>query len=233
MERYIKYLLADIAAATQEEPVLAGFEEEEEEGLIFLSLEEEERSARREPLQNAVGLKQEWFPPVTMLTEPYMELILNALEDCLDVHGFILIFPEHFPLAKQYELLVGYLDQEVPILTYNTWQIDFCNAQTGCCLLGEQYCHCKKYEEWLAEFDEDQTNEEEWDEADEEEDDFEYDEDVDFEGEDEVEYWENEEFGDFYTFDPAEDFGADWLKNGSGNFLDLFDMDQEDNSQWN
>ncbi|HMQ48078.1 MAG TPA: hypothetical protein PKA00_08010 [Saprospiraceae bacterium] len=228
MEKYIKYLLADIAAATQEEPVLAGFEEEEEEELVFLSLEEEEPSARREPLQKAVGLKQEWFPPVKMLSEPYIELILNALEDCLDAHGFIVVFPEHFPLPKQYELLVNYLDQEVPILTYNTWPIDFCNTQTGCCPLGEQYCHCKKYEDWLAEFDEDQTNEEEWEEIYGEEEDFDGDED--YEEDDE---WENDELGDFYTFDPAEDFGADWLKNSGDNFLDLFDMDQEDNSKWN
>ncbi|MCB9299749.1 MAG: hypothetical protein H6566_03810 [Lewinellaceae bacterium] len=151
MEKYLKYLLADITAAADNVPVLTFGDEEEED--FFIPLEEEEKTARREVLAIRLGLRQEWFPPATRLEEAQMSRILEAMAHCLDAYGFIPHFPMGLPLNRKYEVLVDFLSHEVPILVHNPWQIDFCDYEPRTCPFGDTFCQCKVYEQWLSRFE--------------------------------------------------------------------------------
>lgn len=150
MEKYLKYLLADINAAAENIPVPTFGGEEDEDA--FISLEEEEKTARRQALADRLGVRQEWFPPASRLRDDQMSRILDAMSQCLDAYGFIPHFPLGLPLRSKYEILVGYLSHEVPILVHNPWQIDFCDYEPRTCPFGETFCQCKIYEQWLSSF---------------------------------------------------------------------------------
>lgn len=192
MEKYLNYLLADIAAATANVPVLTF--EDSEEGPSFIPIDEEEKMARRERLGDWMGLRQEWFPPAGRLRDDQMSRLLEAMNQCLDAYNFIPHYPTGLPLRKRYEVLVTQLGKEVPILVHNPWQIDFCDYEPRTCPFGESFCQCKVYEQWLSReeepLDEDAIEELMEDPHmpgffydDEEEEDFEEDEDFFFEEE--------------------------------------------------
>ncbi|MCB0570895.1 MAG: hypothetical protein KDC66_14065 [Phaeodactylibacter sp.] len=151
MEKYLKYLLADIGAAAENVPVATFGDDDEDEH--FISLEEEEKSARRQALADRLGVRQEWFPPAARLKDDQMSRILEAMMYCLDVYGFIPHFPMGLPLQRKYEIMVSYLSHEVPILAHNPWQIDFCDYEPKTCPFGESFCQCKVYEQWLSRFE--------------------------------------------------------------------------------
>jgi hypothetical protein len=150
MDKYINYLLADIAAATVSLPVhVLSFDDDEEEDIPFITAEEEAKTAPREILSNVVGLKREWFPPPSHLSESHMQLLTEALSDCLDAHSFIVNFPAGLPAPIRYRVLLAELEKEVPVLQYNIWQLDFCEYDPKGCPFGEAFCQCQIYERWL------------------------------------------------------------------------------------
>jgi len=153
MEKYVKYLLADIAAATKNVPVLTL--EDPDEEMPFITVEEEEKTARWEPLGQWMGLKREWFPPACRLTDEQLARIMKAFKRCLYAFGFIPHFPTGLPMNRQYDVAVDYLSQRVPILVYNSYQLDFCSYEPKTCPFGKQYCQCKVYEQWLTRFNDD------------------------------------------------------------------------------
>jgi hypothetical protein len=120
----------------------------------FITVEEEEKTARWEPLGQWIGIKKEWFPPICRLTEDQTSRIMNALSRCLYAFGFIPHFPSGLPVSKQYEVAVDYLLQRVPILVYNTYQLDFCGYEPRSCPFGSKFCQCKVYERWLTRLNE-------------------------------------------------------------------------------
>jgi hypothetical protein len=148
MEKYVEYLLADIAQATAAAPAW-GTDHDDDEDDPFLSVEEEAQSAAYEVLGQRVGLKPEWFPPAARLDEDQLQCILDALGDCLDAHGFTVRFPIGLPLAQQYQAVVGHLSQEVPLLSYNHWEINLCDSDPQNCPFGAAHCQCKIYSQWL------------------------------------------------------------------------------------
>lgn len=157
MEKYLNYLLTDIAAAVANVPVLTF--EDADEGPSFIPLDEEEKMARREILGEWIGLRQEWFPPSSRLNDEQVGRLLEAVVQCLDVYNFIPHFPAGLPERKRYEVLVVQLGKEVPILLHNAWQIDFCEYEPQTCPFGEAFCQCKVYEQWLTQAEEDEAPE--------------------------------------------------------------------------
>jgi hypothetical protein len=148
MDKYINYLLADIAAATTSLPVHAlSFDDEED--VPFITADEEAKVAPRELLTDIVGLKSEWFPPVDRLSETQIQQVTEALVDCLDAHSFIVNFPAGLPAPVRYRILLAELKKDVPVLQYNIWQLDFCNYQPKGCPFGDAFCQCRIYERWL------------------------------------------------------------------------------------
>jgi hypothetical protein len=152
IEKYVRYLIADITAATKNVPVFTI--EEPDEELPFMTMEEEEKNARREPLGEWMGIKQEWFPPFERLSEQQIGRIMNAMNRCLHAYGFLPHFPSGLPLYKQYQVLIDHLSQPVPILVFNSYQIDFCSYEPKSCPFGDQFCQCKVYERWISRFEE-------------------------------------------------------------------------------
>ena len=156
MEKYVNYLLADIMAASRNVPVLSL--EDPDEETPFISLEEEEKNARWELLGQWLNIDKEWFPPACRLSEGQISRIVNAMNRCLCAFGFIPHFPTGLPVNKQYDILVDYLNQKVPILIYNSYQIDFCSYEPKTCPFGSQYCQCKVYEQWLSRFSDEEED---------------------------------------------------------------------------
>jgi hypothetical protein len=148
MDKYINYLLADIAAATVSLPVhVLSFDDDED--IPFITAEEEAKTAPREVLADVVGVKREWFPPASRLSEAHMLVLTEALMDCLDAHSFIVNFPAGLPAPIRYQVLLAELEKEVPVLQYNIWQLDFCEYEPKGCPFGEAFCQCQIYERWL------------------------------------------------------------------------------------
>lgn len=157
MDKYINYLLADIAAATTSLPVHAlSFDDEED--VPFITADEEAKVAPRELLTDIVGLKPEWFPPVDRLSETQIQQVTEALVDCLDAHSFIVNFPAGLPAPARYRILLAELKKDVPVLQYNIWQLDFCNYQPKDCPFGDAFCQCQIYERWLDQLKSDEPD---------------------------------------------------------------------------
>lgn len=238
MEKYLNYLLADIAAAIASVPVFTF--EDADEGPSFIPVDEEEKMARRERLGDWIGLQQEWFPPASRLVDEQLSRLLEAISQCLDAYNFIPHFPTGLPLRKRYEVMVAQLSREVPILVHNPWQIDFCDYEPPTCPFGESFCQCKVYENWLTHIDEEGPLDEETAEGligkprlpdfffEEEDEDYE-DEDFFLEDEDEEGYYDGE-FGLGDEWDD-EDEDEDGLF-----FSDLSDLEpgpDDDGGRWN
>lgn len=149
MDKYINYLLADIAAATVNLPVHVLSFDDDEEDLPFITAEEEAKTAPRKVLADIAGIKPEWFPPVERLSETQIQQVVEALADCLDAHSFIVNFPAGLPAPIRYRVLLAELRKDVPILQYNIWQLDFCEYEPKGCPFGEAFCQCQVYERWL------------------------------------------------------------------------------------
>jgi hypothetical protein len=156
MEKYVNYLLADIMAASRNVPVLSI--EEPDDETAFISVEEEAQSARWEPLGQWLNIDKEWFPPACRLSENQLGRIVKAMTRCLFAFGFVPHFPNGLPAGKQYEVLVDYLPQKVPILVYNSYQLDFCNYEPKACPFGSRFCQCKVYEQWLSQFNDEEED---------------------------------------------------------------------------
>ena len=226
MDKYINYLLEDIETATEDST--AYLLNEFDDGEDYLPLEEEEALAPRKPLAQHIGVEPVWFPPAERLEESHIEMILDRLLDGLHAVNLAVNFPDGLPQREAYRVLISYLEQEVPVLKYNTWQIEFCDYESRGCPFGEQYCQCRMYERWLDRL---QYEEEENEELEEEEElhlqyrlpGFLFDDWVDesrssyasYE-EDEEEDWDDEEGDDFY-FPGLNDFRPDPDDDGRWN----------------
>ena len=244
MEKYLNYLLTDIAAAAANVPILTY--EGSDEGPSFIPLDEEERMARREILGDWIGLRQELFPPANRLSDEQIARLLEAVSQCLDVYNFIPHFPAGFPARRRFEVLVAQLGKEVPILMHNAWQIDFCDYEPRSCPFGESFCQCKVYEQWLTHIDDDgELPDEEtlegliakprlpdffYDDDEDDEDDFDEDEDDDFFFEDGGEYYEEEYYDDeMFDYDEEDD------EEDGPFFSDFTDYEPgpDDGGRWN
>ena len=217
MEKYLNYLLTDIAAAAANVPILTY--EGSDEGPSFIPLDEEERMARREILGDWIGLRQELFPPANRLSDEQIARLLEAVSQCLDVYNFIPHFPAGFPARRRYEVLVAQLGKEVPILMHNAWQIDFCDYEPRSCPFGESFCQCKVYEQWLTHLDEDGSLDEDAMQSRAEKTglpDFFFDSEEEEFDEDEYDFDEDDEdndglfLSDFPDLEPGPDDGGRW-----------------------
>ncbi|MCB0579887.1 MAG: hypothetical protein KDD10_11345 [Phaeodactylibacter sp.] len=245
MEKYLNYLLTDIAAATANVPVLTF--ESSDEGPAFIPLDEEEKMARREILGDWIGLRQELFPPAGRLSDAQIARLLDAMAQCLDVYNFIPHFPAGLPARKRYEVLVAQLGKEVPILMHNAWQLDFCEYEPRTCPFGESFCQCKVYEKWLTQAEDEELPDEETMEQmmenkrlpgflfDKDDDDYDEDDEDDYEDDDFFFEADNEYYDDEYGYD--EEYGFDEEdEDEDGPFLSDFPGSEpgpDDGGRWN
>lgn len=143
MERYIEQLLEDIEEAKGNVPA---FPFCTDRTLFLLSPQAERATAPEKPLGQWLGLERLQFPPSCRLNTDQIKRLMLAMEDLLVMFNYITYFPTSYPLAARYDILVNHLDKKTPLLTYNFWQIDFCEYDINNCPFGQAHCQCKYWD---------------------------------------------------------------------------------------
>lgn len=139
MQRYVDYLLEDIDNAKENVPV---FYQNDDHEMLLLPPQEERATAPEKPLKDWLQLEPVIFPPVKKLNQQQIRAIMLALEDLLLAFNYIIYFPSGTSIEKKYEVLMGHFNQVTPLLTYNFWQIDFCDNTEKGCPFGLESCQC-------------------------------------------------------------------------------------------
>lgn len=159
MQRYLRQLLEDIAAARRQDippPPPAS---------LFADAE---RYLREEPgpaLGQYCGLKSEGFPPAERLAEAQQQAVVEALKETYASYAVDLDLPEKLPPALQYRFYVKALDEPCFIGDGGFATIHFCEGEPEACPFGWQYCTCLG--KWLDEVEAIRNKpQEEWTEED-------------------------------------------------------------------
>ncbi len=145
MHPYIPHLLEDIKNAhrydcsdSRQESKMT-FEEE---------MEEVEKWATGIDIPPTLGhqcnLSFEQFPPVEMLTEDEMKIIIYALHEMLSTWNMEADIPSEVPTSRAYPLIISLLKEEAWYLPGGTLHFDFCDGYAPDCELKE-YCPCLEY----------------------------------------------------------------------------------------
>jgi hypothetical protein len=162
MKQYVEQLIQDIHSATKN--LAWPYVKQTEVGLQdWKSREEEMVVAPMRNLQKWTGISGDMLPPVEMLNDEQVSIILKALKELLATCNCHVVFQTEVPERFQYEAIRQNMNQNVRVLEWNDGFFEFCKpgmiAKT--CALGE-YCQCAFYEELFSEMiDEELTPEEE------------------------------------------------------------------------
>lgn len=150
MERYFRQLVEDIrhAKANVPEPWWTFVDQDEQQ----LPWAEDPKIAPRKSLEEWTGLQKIQFPPVQYLSKRQTHVLLAELKEMLGEYNCHVVFQVSVPEDIQYEVIRRRFDQQSPMLMSNMHFFEFCdNSQNrGSCLLGE-FCHCRFFENLLAE----------------------------------------------------------------------------------
>ena len=144
MNSYIPFLLIDIKNSHHpsserhiESPI--SFEEE---------MEEVEKWAAGVDIPPALGhqcnLSLEQFPPVEMLSEDEMKIIMIAFQEMLTTWNMEADFPLGLPVSRAYPLLINLLNEAAWYIPGGTFHFDFCTGYAPECELKE-YCPCLEF----------------------------------------------------------------------------------------
>jgi hypothetical protein len=161
MEKYIEKLLTDILYAR--ENVSLPFVEQDASLWDWMSEEEEERAAPVRRLEEWTGISKQQLPPVDLLSDNQVKLLLDALKRMLDEYNWSFVLQTEVPERIQYAALRDNFDQDAKVKQWHMGFFEICRPGTehGKCALGE-YCHCAFYAELFKDMiDEDLTPEEE------------------------------------------------------------------------
>jgi hypothetical protein len=161
MEKYIEQLLTDILYAR--ENVSLPFVEQDASLWDWMSEEEEERTAPVRRLEEWTGISKQQLPPVDLLSDNQVKLLLDALKRMLDEYNWSFVLQTEVPERIQYAALRDNFDQDAKVKQWHMGFFEICRPGTehGKCALGE-YCHCAFYAELFKDMiDEDLTPEEE------------------------------------------------------------------------
>jgi hypothetical protein len=146
MEKYILHLLTDILYAT--ENVSLPFAEKELNFCDWISEEEEDRTAAVRGLEEWTGISKEQLPPVELLSDKQVKLLLDALKKMLHVYNWSFVLPIPVPERIQYAVLRDNFDQDIKVKQWHMGFFEHCRPGTehGKCAAGK-YCQCAFYAE--------------------------------------------------------------------------------------
>ncbi len=147
METYLNQLLADVAHAVATVP-WPFYESEEQDLWVWISREDELKSAPRKTLEEWTGISQDALPPHEMLDDLQLETLYAALREMLDAYHMPIVFHLTTPVRIQYQVLRRYFDQELPMLRWHMGFFDTCPDKKPYheCLLGDQ-CLCRFFKD--------------------------------------------------------------------------------------
>ena len=113
MHPYLTHLLSDIAYAT--ENVSWPSFEEAMDWHDWISPEEEDRIAPARDLEAWTGIKQEQLPPVAMLSDDQVHVLLEALKKMLDAYNWSFVLQISVPERVQYETIRLNFNQQAKV----------------------------------------------------------------------------------------------------------------------
>lgn len=163
MHPYIPHLLNDILLAQRPEipevPLQKeiSFEEEMEDIEKWIMHEEPEHT-----FGYYCGLEAINFPPASQLTKKDMHRVVKAFLHMMFTWNSGIDFPENFPVALQYSLVVNTLNEKTTIVNTGFMHFDYCTGYAPDCVFKE-YCPCLKF---YNDFDEDEMNDLSWNDGD-------------------------------------------------------------------
>lgn len=140
MHPYLQYLLADIRAAHRgkDQVQLSG---QDDITATFTEIETWISGHASQPVGYYCGLKAEDFPPGNQFSEAEVVQICKAFRAMLSTWNAEVDLPENMPPLKQYQLMVGLLEEEFTPMQFGTLHFDFCTGYAPDCELRE-YCQC-------------------------------------------------------------------------------------------
>lgn len=154
MERYFRQLVEDIQHAKNNVPEpWWSFVDQDESPMAWT---EDPKTAPRKSLEEWTGLKKIQFPPASYLSDRQLSILLQELKDMLGEYNCHVVFQISVPETLQYEIIRKRFDQDSPLLKANMHFFEFCDPSKdkGHCQLGE-YCHCRFFDNLLADYEED------------------------------------------------------------------------------
>lgn len=159
MKKYLSQFLTDIEVITQS---FQDIPSKEVEIWDWISDEEEDQTARRLPLEEWTGIRQEQIPPAEMLTDKQIEKLYEALGNLLKAINYSIVFQFSIPLRAKYQILQKNWKQEA---IQKAWHYGFFNTcfekkAHDECIMGAG-CECRYFEELHASFEPDNRTPEE------------------------------------------------------------------------
>jgi hypothetical protein len=151
MEKYILQLLTDILCARENVSFPRG--EKEVNWWDWISEEEEDRTALVLSLEEWTGISKDQLPPVELLSDSQVKLLLDALKRMLNDYHWSFMVHSGIPERIQYAALRDNFDQDAKVMQWQMGLFDLCRPGTvhGKCSLGE-YCECTFCEDLLQDF---------------------------------------------------------------------------------
>ena len=143
MENYIKHLLEDIKDAQRKQ--ISGFQS----GNDFESMIEDverftKKSLNQDEFGKVCGLDKESFPPSDQLVEKELKDLASAMVKMYESWNILVHLPDDLPSKMAYELSIGLLSRNMPVMSHGFFGMDFCTGNPEGCEFKE-YCPCLKY----------------------------------------------------------------------------------------
>ena len=120
MHPYLPHLLADLETAKANKPAKPNYRllypdhPAFEYGLDYIA---EWELGKNKPLKGWLGIEPENFPPKDQFEESDLEAVVEKFLDLLLHFNVSVMLPDEMPYAMVYDLLVGYLEEEIHIVS--------------------------------------------------------------------------------------------------------------------
>lgn len=113
----------------------------------LLEIEKYFQKENLKSISEIIGLELIQFPPSEKLEIYQMKALNKSLIKLLGSWCIEVDMPKTLPASKKYSLLLSVFDKRVPILNSGIIQIEMCDYNIRSCPFGEQFCHCKEWDQ--------------------------------------------------------------------------------------
>ncbi|MEN9444580.1 MAG: hypothetical protein RIS47_1470 [Bacteroidota bacterium] len=148
MQRYVEQLIDDIGLAIQKSPPENPNSQFAETELWdqLITIDDIISLGKEEPMVYYLGINDLVFPPSKRLTPKLAELLARAILDLWTAFRIEAEFPEGFPLAELYPMLLDKMREPLMHFPIGLTHIEFCDYEPTTCPFGEKYCTCNSTE---------------------------------------------------------------------------------------
>jgi hypothetical protein len=144
MDKYIKYLIEDIRKASKYLPLPPYLDLPEDKQALRGVIEYE--TTTEKPMQEWFKLSKENFPPVGILNNRQLEILVKEILKLWNAFNFEPVLPKNLPVDMTYQLLVDYFEKPVIWVSEGTIMIEFCEHDPQNCPFPNGYCRCTEFD---------------------------------------------------------------------------------------